>query len=54
MTPLEISLHRLFYRKWNKKEHYGNCGQSCPCCRANLKEEIGSCKICLNALKIIK
>ena len=31
---------------WTSKTHYGQCGQSCPCCRSQFNEEIGSCPIC--------
>lgn len=31
---------------WNPKTHYGQCGQSCPCCRKRCGEILGSCAIC--------
>ena len=31
---------------WNKHSHYGQCGQSCPCCRAMVGDEWGACSIC--------
>ena len=31
---------------WCKKNHYGMCGQSCPCCRKKNKDILGSCTIC--------
>jgi hypothetical protein len=45
-------------KSWNKTYHYtsigGQCGQSCPCCRAELYISnidtdawLGACKICL-------
>jgi len=44
---------------WSKRHHYsfmsGQCGQSCPCCRAflynaqiDLDAKFGACKVCLN------
>lgn len=33
-------------RSWNSKYHYGQCGQSCPCCRAQMGESFGACTIC--------
>ena len=39
--------HRKIFKKWNKKNHFGQCGQSCPCCRWILQKEIlGSCEFC--------
>jgi hypothetical protein len=32
---------------WDKKNHYGMCGQSCPCCRAEIEDvPLGVCPIC--------
>ena len=32
---------------WSKSNHYGMCGQSCPCCRAIVEESnFGVCPIC--------
>lgn len=31
---------------WNHKTHYGQCGQSCPCCRKKMGEILGTCPIC--------
>ena len=31
---------------WNVLRHHGQCGQSCPCCRAEQDEWFGSCVIC--------
>lgn len=31
---------------WSKNSHYGQCGQSCPCCRANVGDSLGACPIC--------
>ena len=31
---------------WSETNHYGMCGQSCPCCRKKNKEVLGSCNIC--------
>ena len=44
---------------WSKKTHYmtlgGQCGQSCPCCRAEVAkhtgETLGTCPICLPVKK---
>jgi hypothetical protein len=44
-------------KEWSKKTHYGQCGQSCPCCRAFVSAtekdawEHGSCPICLEVLR---
>ena len=46
---------------WTKQHHYcsieGQCGQSCPCCRAEVylsnidpDAKFGACEICLNFL----
>jgi hypothetical protein len=31
---------------WNEHTHYGQCGQSCPCCRAIVGDEWGACLVC--------
>ena len=31
---------------WSNNSHYGQCGQSCPCCRAHLGDSLGACPIC--------
>lgn len=34
---------------WTKEKHYGDkgqCGQSCPCCRSDVGDILGSCDIC--------
>jgi hypothetical protein len=35
---------------WHPKHHYmcmgGQCGQSCPCCRAELGDTFGACQFC--------
>lgn len=31
---------------WCKVNHYGMCGQSCPCCRAQVGDTFGACPIC--------
>ena len=33
-----------FHRTWNPVDHWGSCGQSCPCCRAF--EAFGGCEQC--------
>ena len=33
---------------WNPHTHYGQCGQSCPCCRTIVGDKWGSCSICLH------
>ena len=42
---------------WTEQEHYNSlgyfCGQNCPCCRAQFKETLGSCLICLKNYNII-
>ena len=38
--------HRAQASGWNIFNHYGACGQSCPCCRAANEEELGSCEVC--------
>ena len=35
---------------WTKEKHYGEhgqCGQSCPCCRAEVGDTFGACTICI-------
>ena len=32
---------------WTPGKHYGQCGQSCPCCRAIIEDvPFGVCEIC--------
>ncbi len=31
---------------WSPMAHYGMCGQSCPCCRAEVGDTLGACPIC--------
>jgi hypothetical protein len=31
---------------WNEHTHYEQCGQSCPCCRAEVGDEWGACLVC--------
>jgi chemotaxis protein histidine kinase CheA len=31
---------------WMSTSHYGMCGQSCPCCRAEVGDTFGACPIC--------
>jgi hypothetical protein len=31
---------------WNAIGHYGQCGQSCPCCRAEVGDVWGACLVC--------
>ena len=33
---------------WDSTNHYGMCGQSCPCCRARVEgpKGLGVCPIC--------
>lgn len=31
---------------WMSTSHYGMCGQSCPCCRAEVGDTLGACPIC--------
>jgi hypothetical protein len=34
-------------KSWTPAEHYGQCGQSCPCCRARVEEtSFGVCLVC--------
>lgn len=35
---------------WTDSNHYGQCGQSCPCCRSVIEGAtgIGTCPICNN------
>ena len=32
---------------WSIDTHYGQCGQSCPCCRAEVGDTFGACPICM-------
>lgn len=39
---------------WTQTNHYGMCGQSCPCCRAKIEETpFGVCPICWDPDKMI-
>ena len=38
---------------WSKNNHYGQCGQSCPCCRAHVGDTLGACPICNSPKQII-
>ena len=43
------ALHRVVVRAavpWDEREHFGRCGQSCPCCRSHMGEGFGSCPVC--------
>ena len=31
---------------WSNDDHYNQCGQSCPCCRAKVGDTLGACPIC--------
>jgi len=31
---------------WTKENHYGVCGQNCPCCRRQVGDKLGVCPIC--------
>jgi hypothetical protein len=31
---------------WDSTTHYGQCGQSCPCCRSEVGDILGACPIC--------
>mgnify|MGYP006451602903 FL=1 len=31
---------------WDQHSHYGQCGQSCPCCRTEVGDTWGACPIC--------
>lgn len=31
---------------WTNDDHYGFCGQSCPCCRYEVGDAIGACLTC--------
>jgi len=33
---------------WDSENHYGQCGQSCPCCRARAGDSVnwGACPLC--------
>ena len=53
VRPLELpayawrSVKQYLYRheSWCKVEHYGFCGQSCPCCRFAAGDLLGACKV---------
>ena len=34
---------------WSADKHYGQCGQSCPCCRAEIGDNWGACMVCSNS-----
>ncbi len=31
---------------WSEANHWGCCGQSCPCCRYSVGDVLGSCAVC--------
>ena len=33
-------------RGWTPDNHYGMCGQNCPCCRKQVGDILGVCPIC--------
>ncbi len=42
----------LHPKNWSHTNHYGMCGQSCPCCRAEIEETpFGVCPICWKLLE---
>jgi len=43
-----ILKHQQQGHRWTHKNHYGQCGQSCPCCRWFVEGDngLGACKIC--------
>jgi hypothetical protein len=42
----QVSQPRTHPDFWNELTHYGQCGQSCPCCRSEVGDELGSCLVC--------
>jgi len=48
IRPILVYSTSIVANKWNKKEHFRSCGQSCPCCRAMNYEVMGSCPWCLH------
>ena len=48
-TPARPDLLDLTCRHgsgWTPAEHFGDCGQSCGCCRARAGEALGACTVC--------
>ena len=45
-TTPKVKLNDSHPNCWNENSHYGQCGQSCPCCRAMVGDEWGACLIC--------
>jgi len=44
--------NHLHPKSWSRNNHYGMCGQSCPCCRAEMETEpLGVCPICWKLLE---
>ena len=42
-----VGCHGFWHRiLWTPTRHYQRCGQSCPCCRAEHAEILGSCGAC--------
>ena len=40
--------------RWDHRQHYGRCGQSCPCCRAmNAEDAMGCCESCHDFVQIL-
>ena len=37
--------------EWTIENHFGECGESCHCCRAAFQEAFGACWLCEDALQ---
>ena len=38
---------------WNRKKHYGHCGQSCQCCRHFIPEDHSFCDSCVDYSELL-
>ena len=62
VPPFRDVLARVLHRRlgtslgpaWTSTDHWGSCGQSCPCCRAIAGEGFGSCFACEAADESVK
>ena len=45
-----VGAHNLL---WSEREHFGNCGQSCPCCRTS-RWDWGGCELCEDLLELTR
>ena len=49
---IRAHLHFEAEASWSRQTHWGSCGQSCGCCRAEHCELLGACQACNIAWKV--